>query len=194
LADLPAVRKRKANYYGTFADTLAEKATLVGSAPLTGEERDLLRPDLPFAIAQRADLSWANDWDALTDVTGDTLHTAQVYVIPFGPAGGSKRAVRLVADDGIAFTAPELLGKAQHLQRPLLGKRSLVEGVGLYRNGLIRGVPAYYVWGAQSQLHTYVAEYEAGWRQADRDRREHLKRDFRRLRENQDRTPPDAGR
>jgi hypothetical protein len=155
LADLPEVKRKEVSYYVTPVATLSEKATFVSSAPLTDEEWALHRPDLPFAVAQRADLSWGDELDASAEVVpGDRLCAAQVYVIPFGPAGGSKAAIRMVADDGISFTATEILRKTQLVQRPFLHEESVVVGAGLYRYGLVRGVPAYYVWGAESRLRS----------------------------------------
>lgn len=135
------------------------------SEPLTADERAVHRPDLPFAVAQSARLSWpavvsqtpawAAEFRAATGRPhGAGLQAPEVYLCPFGPKGGSKAGVRVRADNGTAFTAEELMRKAATIQAPHVGGGVPVHGVGIYRLGLRRGVPAFYLWGAASRMHT----------------------------------------
>jgi hypothetical protein len=50
-------------------------------------------------------------------------------------------------------TTDELLRKAHAVQAKHLSTVAAVDGVGIYRSGLQRGLPAFYVWGAESRLH-----------------------------------------
>lgn len=149
LADLDATKRKRVSYYVTTVSTLLEKATHLRSDPLSADERTLHRPDLPFVAAQDKAATWA---DGLTEVRA-TLKAPAIYLLPFGPAGGTKAGARVTADDGSSFTAEELFRKAQAVQAQHLGDAIPVTGVGIYRSGLQRGLPAFYLWGAVSRLH-----------------------------------------
>jgi hypothetical protein len=62
------------------------------------------------------------------------------------------------ADDNSRVTGAELMRKAAVVQMPHLGNRPIVEGAGVYRQGLHRGRPSFYLWGAASRLETHLAE------------------------------------
>jgi hypothetical protein len=64
---------------------------------------------------------------------------------------GAGEASPLAADDGSAFTEAELLTKARILQAPFVGDIRLTEGVGIYRAGIKKRLPSYYIWGARSR-------------------------------------------
>ncbi|GAA4965870.1 hypothetical protein [Actinoplanes utahensis] len=81
-----------------------------------------------------------------------------MYLRAFGPGAGTRRAVRVSAEDRTRLPAVELMRKAAELQMPLLGDRRTVDGVGRYRDGLHRGRPSFYLWGAASRLETHLAE------------------------------------
>ncbi|WP_406081291.1 hypothetical protein [Micromonospora sp. NBC_00858] len=163
LADPQKVKQGRVSYYVVHSSVLAEKATFVRSEPLTADERAVHRPDLPFAVAQSARLSWPAEvsqtpaWAAEFCATtgrleGAGLQTPEVYLCPFGPKGGSKAGVRVRADNGTSFTAEELIRKAATIQAPNVGDAVPVHGVGIYRLGLQRGVPAFYLWGVESRM------------------------------------------
>ncbi|MEU5788697.1 hypothetical protein ABZ754_13335 [Micromonospora purpureochromogenes] len=168
LANLGEIKKRRVSYYVATALTLAEKATYVRSEPLTEVERALHRPDLPFAVAQRQVLSWpaeapespeasARDWRSAGCPETEVLRASEVYLLPFGPKGGERAGVRVRAENGTSFGWDELVWKASVIQAPFIRAGASVQGVGIYRSGLNRGVPAYYLWGSQSRLHDQIA-------------------------------------
>jgi hypothetical protein len=114
---------------------------------------------LPFAVARRPGLSWPateadlNAFAAAFETTEDSaLAAPDICLKPFGPSGGSKRAIRVSAHDETRLSTAELLRKAAELQMPNLRDRSVVEGVGIYRSGLYGGRPSFYLWGAASKL------------------------------------------
>jgi len=163
---LDQARRGAVSYYVTLASALLAKADHLRHEPLTFDEESLHRPDLPFAVVHRLGLAWpavAPDVAAFSAAFGTdplALAVPEVYLHPFGPNGGSKGAVRISADNKAHFTAGELMRKAAEVQIPHLGKSAVVEGVGVYRRGLHRGRPSFYLWGAASRLETHLAEFE----------------------------------
>lgn len=148
LADLDAIRRKRISYYVATVPTLLEKATRLRSDPLSADERAVHRPDLPFIAAQDPAITWAGDAE-----TRSPLKAPAIYLLPFGPGRGTKPGVRVVADNGSSFTAEELFVKAKAAQTRYLGDPLPVTGVGIYRSGLQRGLPAFYLWGAVSRVH-----------------------------------------
>ena len=159
LADLEAVKRKRVAYYVTTSGTLQEKATYLRSDPLSDGEQTIHRPDLPFAAIQDAALTWSSD--PIGRLAGDRseLSAAQIFVSPFGPGGGTKAGRRIVADNGASFPAEELFRKAQAAQIQHLGTEAPVAGVGIYRSGLQRGLPEFYLWGSVSRLHETLAAH-----------------------------------
>ncbi|BCB81928.1 hypothetical protein GCM10022251_51890 [Phytohabitans flavus] len=162
LADLGEVRKRRITYYVVPASTLAEKATYLRAEPLTEAEQALHRPDLPFAAARSDALSWPEEAPASIEASAkgpgpEALEVPEVYLHPFGPRGGERAGVRVKAENGTAFTRDELVWRASVIQAPLIRAGASVQGIGIYRSGLNRGVPAFYLWGSQSRLDDQIA-------------------------------------
>ena len=60
----------------TSTPTLLGKATHLRDEPLSDEERDLHRPDLPFAVGQCADLEWPRNPPGTPEVLGQQLGDA----------------------------------------------------------------------------------------------------------------------
>ncbi|WP_433534546.1 hypothetical protein ACQPZK_20460 [Micromonospora sp. CA-249363] len=159
LADLAAIKRQHISYYVTTVSTVLEKAKHLRTAPLTAAEMAVHRPDLPFAAVQDVTVTWSSgDADRVTDARA-VLSAYRVYLLPFGPGGGTKAGVRVTADNGNAFTIGELFRKAQAVQARHLGDALPGAGVGIYRSGLQRGFPAYYLWGAVSRLHEHLAAH-----------------------------------
>jgi hypothetical protein len=174
LAELQEVRRLRVSYYVSTVAALLEKATFLRTEPLTDAEIALHRPDLPLCLARCAAVDWpsqapetparlaaflaaAGRTDAGLDSgldVGVTIDAAELVLLPFGPEGRSRAAVRVTAGDGIAFSAVELLWKAAAIQAPCLGSVMPTRGLGIYRSGLQRGVPSYYLWGGENRLHT----------------------------------------
>lgn len=121
--------------------------------PLSERELQVHRPDLPFAVAQREDLSWYDQpWPTSVFGTEPVLSVGAIYLAPFGPRDTSKSSSLITAKNGAWFSEDELLARAMELQRPLLGNIRLTDGVGIYRAGIRNKTPSYYIWGARSRL------------------------------------------
>lgn len=168
LANLGEVKRQRINYYVVTASTVAEKAAFVRSEPLTEAEISLHRPDLPFAAVQYQALSWpaeppesaeasARGRRAAAYPEAETFAASEVYLLPFGPRGGERTGVRVKADNGTSFSWDELVWKASVVQAPFVRAGASARGIGIYRSGLNRGIPAYYLWGSQSHLHDEIA-------------------------------------
>jgi hypothetical protein len=108
-------------------------------------------PDLPFTAVRDASLTWSSENPGALE-TQSGLEASAIYLLPFGPRGGTKTGVRVAADNGSSFPTEELFHKAQAVQTAHLGA-GMPAGVGIYRSGLQRGLPAYYLWGSASRLH-----------------------------------------
>ncbi len=124
--------------------------------PYSEQEQKVHRPDLPFGFAQRSQLSWYEPWHELTraEVPGPVLKTPAVFLEPFGPRDGSKPAILVHAANGESFTEHEVLNLAHAIQAPHLGEARLTSGVGIYRSGIKKRLPSYYIWGFRSRYRS----------------------------------------
>jgi len=134
----------------------------------TEAEFELHRPDLPFSFAQFSTIQWYDAMpetitqvDAILTATSEPfrqngpphfLDAPRVFLATFGPKDSSKPATLVEAEDGKRFTEAELLRSAWRLQQPHLRETRLTSGVGLYRAGLQKRIPSYYIWGSRSRL------------------------------------------
>jgi hypothetical protein len=156
MADISKVRRGAWSYYITERSIVLERAAYVRTEPLSAKEAAIHRPDLPFAIGQGFAASWSSVRTEAEDAFADNVvAVARVYLTPYGPKGGDKRSVLVEADNGSSFTIAELMRKAFAAQAPYVGDEMPTAGVGVYRLGLRRGVPSYYLWGAESRLHQH---------------------------------------
>lgn len=152
LADLRAIKSRRINYYVTTVATVLAKAVCLRLDSLSAEERSLHRPDLPFVALHDTTLAWTES--ARRFATDEPpLHASHIYLLPFGPDGGTKAGRRVEADNGSYFTSAELFRKAQAIQTEHVSRVMPTAGVGIYRSGLWRGLPTFYLWGSVSRLH-----------------------------------------
>ncbi|WP_422747146.1 hypothetical protein [Micromonospora sp. WMMD1219] len=168
MTDLKDLRRGRVDYYAATLSALSKRATYVRTEPLTAGESGIHRPDLPLSAGCCADVDWpkqapgtvrllaetAGFADCLNKDGDTSVSASELYLYPFSSRGGQKRAVRIEAEDLTAFTLDELLWRAADAQAPFVGDKLPVRGIGLYRSGLQRGIPAYYLWGSASRLHS----------------------------------------
>lgn len=134
------------SYYRLPRDYIEANARYIRTDPLSDMELRVHRPELPFAVAQRNEISWYEpSWKEGVLETAPVLTASSIYLAPFGPRDSAKSASFLAADDGEAFTEAELLTKARILQAPFVGDVRLTEGVGIYRAGIKKRLPSYYI-------------------------------------------------
>lgn len=156
-----ALARGAISYYRIPVRLLADRAERLGSELLTPDEWKRHRPDLSLRLCRSAAYNWSSDrhddmksFAALVARVDPCLPQARVetvlpipsvVLLPFGPKGGHKKGVMVEAADPVGFTSLELLRAAHNLQSEHV--RSWTQGVGLYRDGLQKGIPSYYIWG-----------------------------------------------
>ena len=158
----------KFSYYRLPLALLLQKSKYLRTDKYTDQETTVHRPDLPFAFAQCDLLDWyAQRPKSIGQLeqmlsrpsplgTELRLKVPAIYLSPFGPKDSSKPAVLIHAKDGESFTEAEVLWHAWQLQAPHLGERHLTNGVGVYRSGIQKRIPSYYIWGFKSRLESAV--------------------------------------
>lgn len=164
LAKLP----RLATYYRISA-RLVHKIEIVGDEPLSELQKNMHRPDLPLCCCRSAALAWEGlpsldqpgfeKWLLKSSpvfchrLRALTLAASPIALVPFGPKGAHLRGTLVDAADNQGFNGLELLWKAAQWQpkHPV----SPTKGVGIYRSGLVKGLPSFYLWGGIDQASNY---------------------------------------
>lgn len=146
-------RVKNATYY-RISTFLASSAKRECHEPLTQQEKATHRPDLPMRLLRNAEADWNGSPASLaTSATDIKIDAPELALIPFGAKGGGLKSQIVEAADRRAFRGTELLLRAQALQKAICPE---VKGIGLYRSGISRGIPSYYLWGAVDQAgHTH---------------------------------------
>lgn len=146
----------RCSFYRLPRQLFTENSTLRDFINFTEEEKHFFRPDLLMRIARLKIVSW-NQFKQSNyrefrfflnatigqDIPEQTLTTDSIYVYPFGPKGGARRSKKLVADNKKYFTIPELIWKCKSIQETV--NPNISKGVGVYRSGIERGIPLYYI-------------------------------------------------
>lgn len=145
-------------YYRMPRVIFESRARLLRSEPLSPQELGVHRPDLPFAFARHSELSWYESRGEASSPTDDSkqdlaarLDAPEIFLEPFGTRDGAKPLVHIHAEDRRSFSVHELLSAARTIQTPLLGDVRLTVGVGIYRSGIKKRIPSYYLWGANAK-------------------------------------------
>lgn len=156
---------RTISYYRISLSWFLNKSKYLRTDAYTEAELSIHRPDLPFGFARFANIEWPSipfatkedfpgSTSIITQVGASTpiLNTAKLYLLPFGPKGSSKPGVLLESENPCGFTIEELLWHAARLQSQYLREIKVTNGVGIYRSGIQRKLPSYYIWGAKSRM------------------------------------------
>lgn len=155
-------------YYRLPLTLLMQEAKYLRTEKYTDQEARVHRPDLPFAFAQYNVLDWyAQCPESMSQLeqflesrsafgTELLLKVPAIYLSPFGPKGSSKSEVLVHAKNGESFTEAEILWHAWQLQIPHLRAHQLTSGVGVYRSGIKKRIPTYYIWGCKSRLDEVI--------------------------------------
>ena len=141
------------SYYRLQRSYFEEHVSLLRVDPFSEKEALVHRPDLPFAFGVCQSLSWYEKWpDSVRAENEETLQTPAIYLAPFGPRDSSKSAVLVQAANGLSFSEAELLLAAKSIQEPHIRELRLTSGVGIYRSGIQKRLPSYYLWGSKSRM------------------------------------------
>lgn len=155
-------------YYRVRRSVFLSRAHYLRTDEYTELEASIHRPDLPLAYARFESLNWheqsPRSLAQLAQQIGQArshenpnddaslLKTSAIYLAPFGPKGSKKPSTLCFAQDGLAFSESEVLWNAWQLQAPHLRDCHLTLGIGIYRSGLRRRTPTFYIWGFLSKL------------------------------------------
>lgn len=145
-------------FFRSSTSRFAESAVLQRVDPLTNEELEKYKLNLPFRICRFKNLKWTQtsfsklqEYLSFIKKQGVTLSnnlvidTDKIILQPFGPTGGHKKSVVIYADNGNSFSEAEILWKAHNIQSEY--KTFIDSGVGLFRSGLSKKLAIYYIGG-----------------------------------------------
>ncbi|MGN7158828.1 hypothetical protein [Sphingomonas sp. SAFR-052] len=141
-------RARTSTFYRMPSKHLSKTVVSATPCPYSIQEQERFRPDLPMRLFRHRDVCWTDSLDALIALDVDhEVASSEVALIPFGKKGAARRPVRVRGSNGSITmrTIIEQACAAQEVATPDVG------GVGLYRSGLVGGIPSYYLWGAIDQ-------------------------------------------
>jgi hypothetical protein len=148
--------RRKCYYYRHYADRFFRESDHVRYQPLTQEEHDLFRPDLPMRLLRSTAVTWGfagnvrrTEFERRARASGldldkmETLAVSKVVLIA-SPLQASGRGVVCDAENKIAFSPGELLWHADRVQ--MTRGRVKRPGIGLFRLGHQNGgIPSFLV-------------------------------------------------
>ena len=149
------------SYYRTWPHIFLKNAEFLRIEALTNEDLQLFRPDLPHRLCRHKELNWTTDQFPDLKEYKEYLKENQIYITddivlpvpsitlrPFGRKGTIPALKSSVVSsiDAAGFSGSELLWLAHNLQVPVL-KESLIKGLGIFRSGHEKKLPAYYIAG-----------------------------------------------
>jgi hypothetical protein len=148
----------KGYYYRMTPQRFLEGATFLREQPMTEKELQTFRPDLPFRLCRNKHVCWTQQLfpdiksyleiiKSEIEVTNDiVLSVPQIMLHPFGPKSGAVKPTIVTAKNNNGFSCFELLWNAHNIQAIHL-RENQKSGVGIYRLGHEKKMPAYYIGG-----------------------------------------------
>ncbi len=130
------------------------ETTFLRKEPLTEKETLKFRPDLPHRLGVSKNRCWSTEkfyrqreFELAVNLkaSNSQVQAAKLVIVPKGPRGGLKPEVVVTADNGEFFHENELLWKAHNIQSKYT--TDATNGVGIYRCGISKGLPSYYLGG-----------------------------------------------
>lgn len=155
-----AMLDKKASYYRVRTSLVLTRAKVVRTEPLSELEQKVHRPDLPLRFCRSRGIRWEDLWKAeakgvdrnenkVAVSLDEPVGAHELFIVPFGPHGGERRGVQISSGCERGMTALEILWKAAQIQATQA--TSHPEGVGIYRLGIQRRTPSYYLWGPEDR-------------------------------------------
>ena len=153
--------KSSGTYYRTSPNIFLRNATFLRQQPLTTEEINTFRPNLPIRLCRNKQMSWTdkifsnlNDYKTYAsqfgcDISNNIiLPVPSITLEPFGAKGRvtSLKSTLLTSVDKNGFSNIELLWLANNIQAEH-SQHIVDKGIGIYRSGHKKKVPSYYIWG-----------------------------------------------
>jgi hypothetical protein len=141
--------KKKCYFYRTSRPVFERKSVQQDIVPLTTEEKQAFRPDLPMRLCRSKALSW-NDFNVSGlkefpdfDFLQQKLQAGKIVLLPYGNKGGLKKGTIVTANNGAYFDCEELIWKAKRIQESVNNETS--KGIGIYRIGFEIRLPSFYI-------------------------------------------------
>lgn len=140
---------KKCHFYRTSSQVFGERSVQQDILPLTAEENQAFRPDLPMRLGRSKLLSWndfcVSDLKQLPDhdFVEQELQAEKIVLLPYGIKGALKKSTIVTADNGSYFEYGELIWKAKKIQESVNSEIS--NGIGIYRIGYETRLPSFYI-------------------------------------------------
>jgi hypothetical protein len=141
--------KKKCYFYRSSRQVFAQKSVQQDILPLTTEEKQVFRPDLPIRLGRSKALNW-NDFKVSdlyelpnNNFLQQSVQADKIVLLPYGIKGGLKKGTIVTADNGSFFDCEELIWKAKGIQESVNDETS--KGIGIYRIGFESRLPSYYI-------------------------------------------------
>jgi len=147
--------KKKVFFYRISNSIFIKRSEKIDMLPLTDDEFNAFRPDLPMRIGRTKKIHW-NEFPRIDHLTFESslkitldsefleqnLQTQKIVLAPYGRKRGMQKG-SLIYSDSDFFTVAELIWKAKNIQESVNSERS--NGIGIYRLGFEKQVPSYYI-------------------------------------------------
>ncbi len=159
-------KKGRCIYYRVSLAFAQANTVFLRNDPLSESEIAWHQPDLPMRVGCTNSWLWSNrGYDTLSEFRTaliesygamlegfeeQIVNTPKVTLIPIGPSGGFKTSATVEALNGVSFSQLELLWHAHLAQKKYVSTHR--DGVGIYRSGIDRRLPSYYLAGPISLL------------------------------------------
>ena len=151
--------RSKGYYYRMTLQRFLEDVKFIREQPLTVQELQTFRPELPFRVCRNKFLAWTDQQFSDTKVYSDfinlkganvtkeiVLPVHKIVLHPYGPKSGAVKPSVIFSKKEGGFSCLELLWNAHNLQSGHIREKQ-ADGVGIYRLGHEKKMPAYYIGG-----------------------------------------------
>lgn len=142
-------------YYRSSVQNFLRGASYFRNDPLSQEELNVHRPDLPLYLCRNGQMSWTTVTYPTTDqfeeenrpalqqiISFNGLQAEKIILVPSGPKGALKKGTIIEAKNGMGFTCVELLWNAQNIQANY-SPHQITPGIGIYRLGYQKRLPTF---------------------------------------------------
>lgn len=144
---------KKATYYRTSASIFRNDSKKIGIEPLSDQEHSLYRPDLPLRICRTIKFDWQkNELKEVEDLSQfnaleeffsvGILPVKELAIKPHDLKGKLKKG-KIIKTLENGFKYMELIYHANNINAPYFTESNT--GIGLYRIGVEKGIPSYYI-------------------------------------------------
>jgi hypothetical protein len=160
MSPLQGLDRFTCRYYATLTDRLLDRVAFSGMEPMTSAEMAIHQPGLPVSMLRLEAFNWdshsysAQARECTHDDLALRLPVQEIVLHPFGPKGALSKSLSIRAPDAGGLRGEEILGAALRAQADKYqGPPPEGSGLGLFRLGLVKGRPSYYLWSSAGRVH-----------------------------------------